>query len=136
MAKGKYKEWLEPDGILRMQAWARDGLNDEQIAHNMDISTSTLYEWKKKYSDIAEALKKGKEVVDIEVENALHKSALGFFVKIKKVFMKKTVTYKDGKRLKEESIPVMAEETIYIKPDTTAGIFWAKHRKPDKWGDW
>ena len=30
----------------------------------------------KKYSEISEALKKGKEVVDIEVENALLKSAL------------------------------------------------------------
>lgn len=76
MAKGKYQEWLEPDGLLLLEGWARDGLTDEQIAHNMGIVTSTLYDWKKKYSEISEALKKGKEVVDIEVENALLKSAL------------------------------------------------------------
>lgn len=76
MAKGKYQEWLEPDGLLLLEGWARDGLTDEQIAHNMGIATSTLYDWKKKYSEISEALKKGKEVVDIEVENALLKSAL------------------------------------------------------------
>ncbi len=76
MAKGKYQEWLEPDGLLLLEGWARDGLSDEQIAHNMGIVTSTLYDWKKKYSEISEALKKGKEVVDIEVENALLKSAL------------------------------------------------------------
>lgn len=76
MAKGKYQEWLEPDGLLLLEGWARDGLSDEQIAHNIGIATSTLYDWKKKHLEISEALKKGKEVVDIEVENALLKSAL------------------------------------------------------------
>ena len=76
MAKGKYKEWLEPDGLLLISAWARDGLTDEQIADNMGVSRSTLNEWKKKYPDISDTLKRGKEVVDIEVENALYRAAL------------------------------------------------------------
>lgn len=49
---------------------------DEQIAHNMGINKATLYDWKNKYPDISNALKKGKEVVDIQVENALLKNAL------------------------------------------------------------
>ena len=73
MAKGKYEYWLSPDGLLLLEAYARDGLTDEQIAKNLDITPSTLYEWKRRYSEISEALKKGKEVVDIEVENALLK---------------------------------------------------------------
>ena len=76
MAKGVYKEWLEKDNLLLLQGWARDGLTDEQIAHNMGISTTTLYEWKKKYTEIADTLKKTKEVVDREVENALFKKAI------------------------------------------------------------
>ena len=75
MAKGKYQEWIEHDGLLLLEGWARDGLTDEQIAHNMNISTSTLYEWKNKYSELSEALKKTKEVVDRQVENALFKKA-------------------------------------------------------------
>ena len=47
MAKGKYREWLSEDGLIKIQGWARDGLIDEQIAHNMGITTKTLYEWKK-----------------------------------------------------------------------------------------
>lgn len=35
MAKGKYQEWLEPEGLLKLEGWARDGLTDEQIAQNM-----------------------------------------------------------------------------------------------------
>ena len=75
MAKGVYKEWIQGDNLLLLQGWARDGLTDEQIAHNIGITTTTLYEWKKKYADFADVLKRTKEVVDREVENALYKAA-------------------------------------------------------------
>lgn len=52
MAKGKFQRWLEPDGLLLLEGWSRDGLTDEQIAHNMGCSRSTLNEWKEKYLDI------------------------------------------------------------------------------------
>ena len=76
MAKGKYEYWLTEEGLLLLEGWARDGLTDEQIAHNIGISTSTLNNWKNKYVEILESLKKGKEVVDYAVENALLKTAL------------------------------------------------------------
>lgn len=76
MAKGKYQEWLEPEKLTLLQGWAGDGLNDEQIAHNMGISPSTLYDWQKKYPEISEAIKKGKEVIDYAIENALVSKAL------------------------------------------------------------
>lgn len=119
MAKGKYHEWLSEDGLIKIQGWARDGLIDEQIAHNMGITTKTLYEWKNKYSEISGALKKGKEVIDRQVENALLKRALGYAYD--------ETTYEDGvetKRVKKE-----------VAPDTTAQIFWLKNRKPAEWRD-
>ena len=76
MAKGKYEYWLTPEGLTRLEGWARDGLTDEQISGNMGIGYSTLQTWKSKYQDIQDTLKKGKEVVDYEVENALLKNAL------------------------------------------------------------
>ena len=76
MAKGKYEYWLTEEGLLLLERWARDGLTDEQIAHNIGISISTLNNWKNKYVEILESLKKGKEVVDYAVENALLKNAL------------------------------------------------------------
>lgn len=77
MAKGKYQRWLEPDGLLLLEGWARDGLTDEQLAEKIGINPATLYDWKNKYPKISEALKRGKEVVDYEVENALLNKALG-----------------------------------------------------------
>lgn len=78
MAKGKYEYWLTPEGLTKLEGWARDGLTDEQIAHNCGIVSATLYDWKNKYSEVSEALKKGKEVIDIQVENALLKRTLGY----------------------------------------------------------
>ncbi len=76
VAKGKYEEWLEPEGLLLLEGWARDGLIDEQISERIGINPATLYDWKKKYPKISEALKKGKEVVDYRVENALLDNAI------------------------------------------------------------
>ena len=72
------------EGLLQLEAWARNGLTDEQIAANIGISRSTLNEWKKKYSDISDTLKRGKEIVDIQVENAItqEKSSLLRNVKV------------------------------------------------------
>ena len=122
MAKGKYQEWLTDEGLLRLEAWARDGLTNEQIASKIGVSRKTLQEWCVKYGDIRDTLKKGKEIVDIEVENSLLKRALGY--KSKEV---KTV----------ESAKGMVTTTIEkdIPPDVTACIIWLKNRRPDKWRD-
>lgn len=72
----KVDEWLEKDNLILIEGWAREGLTNEQIANNMGINVKTLYDWKKNQSNICNALKKGKEVVDFEVENALLKNAL------------------------------------------------------------
>ena len=76
MAKSKANEWLAEDKLTLLEGWARAGLVDEQIANNMGIATSTYYDWKNKYPEFAEALKKNKDIVDYEVENALLKNAL------------------------------------------------------------
>lgn len=76
MARGKFEYWLTDEGLTLLAGWARDGLTDEQISHNVGISRSTLSDWKSKYPDISDTLKKGKEVVDYAVENALLDNAL------------------------------------------------------------
>ena len=76
MAKGKYDKWLTTDSLILLEGWARDGLTDKQIAKNIGISEQTLNVWKKSYPSLSESLKKGKEVVDYEVQNALYKNAI------------------------------------------------------------
>ena len=123
MAKGKYEYWLTPEGLLKIEGWARDGLIDEQIAQNIGIRAATLYEWKKRFPEISETLKRGKEVVDRQVENSLLKRALGY-------------EYDEVKEKFEGN--VMTERTVTRKevvPDVTAQIFWLKNRKREAWAD-
>lgn len=128
----KYEtEWK--DKLAVIQGWARDGLIDEQIAKNMGIHPATLYEWKKKYPEFAEALKKGKEVVDREVENALLKRALGY--KYAKVTRERAIKINPETGESEEKLVVTKEVTKEVAPDVTALIFWLKNRKPDIWRD-
>ena len=133
--KGKYEEWLTEDGLTTVEGWARDGLTDEQIAHNIGIAGRTYYEWQERFPQFAQAIKKGKAPVDIQVENALLKRALGQIVKVKKPIKLKHKGQIPGKGLIEEERIEYAEEEIYIPPDTTAQIFWLKNRRPDKWRD-
>lgn len=131
----RWDPWITEDGLTKIQGWARDGLIDKQIAHNMGVAESTLRGWKNRFPEIAEALRKGKEVVDREVENALLKSALGFMQKIRKPVKIKEVEYdpKNGRKIRESEKWVQVEEEIFVPPQVTAQIFWLKNRKPDQW---
>ncbi len=128
---GKYEHWRTKDGLTLLECWARDGLTDEQIAKNIGIRRPTLYDWKKKYSDISDALKRGKEVIDYEVENALLKRALGY--KYNEITQEQ-VKVNTG----EGMITLMQPTKIVTKqvaPDVGAAAFWLKNRRPDKWRD-
>ncbi len=129
MAKGKFEEWITKEGLIKIEGWARDGLTDEQIAQNMGIRRQTLYEWIKRFPVISDTLKRGKVVIDRQVENALLKRALGY----------------EYEEVTEESIkdPDSGEYEMSITkrvkkqmaPDVTAQIFWLKNRKPADWRD-
>lgn len=135
MAKGKYEQWLTPEGLLKIEGWARDGLTTEQIAECMGISRSTLNEWIKKHPDISDTIKKNKEIADRKVENSLYERALGGLHKVLKAFKVKETYYdKQGRKCEKEHIETATEE-IYIPGDTTAQIFWLKNRKPEVWKD-
>ena len=136
--KRKYEYWLTADGLTLLEGWARNGLTDEQIAHNCGITAKTLYEWKIRHGEISEALKKGKEVVDLEVENALLKRALGY---------RYTEITREPECDPVSGLPIRDPQTGEIRltvtkkiekevaPDTTAQIFWLKNRRPDLWRD-
>ncbi|MGM1047613.1 MAG: transposase [Bacillota bacterium] len=130
--KSKYLTHVEPK-LLLIEAWARDGLTIEQIAQKVGVANSTFFDYKNKYPELSEALKKGQEVADVMVENSLFKRALGYRYD--------EVTKESDKVIDEESgklKTVMVETkrvTKEVQPDVTAQIFWLKNRRPDKWRD-
>lgn len=117
----KINEWLVEDKLILLEGWARDGLTEEQIAKNIGITRTTLWDWKKKQPNILNALKKGKEVIDFEVENALLKRALGYTITINEQKVDKDGCVHDTKR------------DVHIPGDVVAQIFWLKNRKKAEW---
>lgn len=102
----KLSEWLEPDSLLLLESYAREGMTDEEIAEKVGITVRTLYRWQKLTvtnadgqltHPIKDALKKGKQLPDAKVEQSLLNKALS--------------------------------------GDVTAMIFWLKNRRPDRWSD-
>ena len=75
MAVGRYQKWLEPENLLLLQGWKRNGLTDEQIAEKIGISPRTLERWKNNHSQICQVLKMGKEQANFIIENELFKKA-------------------------------------------------------------
>lgn len=76
MSKGVYKEWLTPEKLSLLEGWKRNGLTDEQIAHNIGINVRTLDKWKVKYSQIGQSLKIGHEAANLIVERELFQKAV------------------------------------------------------------
>lgn len=111
----KYNSKFHPKLIALLAA---QGLTDEQMAKELEITTATLYTWYNKHKDFLEAKKRGKEHPDDLVEAAVFKKATGY-------------------RYTEESTSrdgiVSLEKQAHA--DTTAAIFWLKNRRPEKWRD-
>lgn len=117
--KAKWDLLNMPDKLILVQGWARDGDTEKMIAEKLGVGTSTITRWKQDYPAFLEALKKGKEVIDREVENALLKNALGY------EYEEQTVTNKGD----------VVTIRKYQHPNTTAIIYWLKNRKPKEWRD-
>lgn len=118
-------EWLEEDNLMLIECWARDGYTFQDIANRIGIAVSTLRGWRAQYPEFDEALKRGREIIDYKVENALLKSALGYKTKEVKV----TTTMRYGKVVETVKEVTDKEQA----PNVSAIQCWLYNRLPDKW---
>ena len=118
-------EWLEEDNLMLIECWARDGYTFQDIANRIGIAVSTLRGWRAQYPEFDEALKRGREIIDYKVENALLKSALGYKTKEVKV----TTTMRYGKVVETVKEVTDREQA----PNVSAIQCWLFNRLPNKW---
>lgn len=120
MARQTLYEKLEiKDKLELIEGWKRDGLTDQQIANNLSVNIKTVMKWKREKPEFMEAIKKGKEVSDYELENALHKRATGYYYK------EEAVTNAGD----------VVEVRKYEHANPTSLIFALKNRLPAKYRD-
>ena len=127
--KGKYLDWLTEDKLSLIEGWKRNGLTDEQIASNIGINKSTLYDWSKKFPKFSNSLKKGLEEANIAVENALFKSACGYD------YEETTEELKWDHKTSSWVMMVTKRQKKHMPASQTAQIFWLKNRRAENWRD-
>lgn len=97
----------------------------QDISNKIGIDNDRFLRWKDRYPEIREAVRKGKELVDYKVENALLKSALGYKTKEVKV----TTTMRYGKVV--ETIKEVTDKEV--APNVNAIQMWLYNRNKEKW---
>lgn len=130
--KSKWEELDMDNKLILIEGWCRDGCIDKDIIEKLGISSSLFYQWEKEKVEFMEALKKGKEIIDRQVENALLKRAQGYtYIELTEGPLYNHIT---GEQLKDEEgkelIVITKRVTKQMAGDTTAQIFWLKNRKP------
>ena len=118
-------EWLEADGLMLIESWARDGYTVEDIATRIGVVQQTLRSWMNKYPEIKRAVNNGRELVDYKVENALLKAALGYKTKEVRV----ATIIKNGKTIETQKETIEKEQA----PNVSACQAWLYNRKPKVW---
>jgi DNA-binding XRE family transcriptional regulator len=96
------------------------GLTDAKMADFFGVSESTLNNWKQSHPDFLESLKTGKAIADEKVERALYERAIGY-------------EHPDSHVSNFQGSITVTPIVKHYPPDTTAGIFWLKNRKPEQW---
>ena len=98
------------------------GATDIELADFFDVSEATINNWKIDYPEFLESIKKGKIEADAKVAESLYKRANGYEHEDVDIKMY------EGEIIKTKLIK-------HYPPDTTAGIFWLKNRRPKEWRD-
>lgn len=114
----------DPAFLPKVEALAKEGATDREIAEFLGVSERTVYRWQHEHPLFRQTLKLGKEAADERVIKSLYRRAVGYSFDAVKIVA-------DAKTGASTVVPY--EE--HVPPDTTAAIFWLKNRRADEWRD-
>lgn len=121
------------DRLIFVEMMARDGQNNEQIAHNLGITVKTLYEWKKKHPEFAEALRYGRYETNLEVENKLLELCRGGKSKSVTVTENSIPIIEEGKVVGHKTSTTTVTENVENAPDFRAISLYLYNNCPERY---
>lgn len=98
------------------------GFTDAELGVFFEVEESTINNWKIRYPEFLESIKKGKDLADAEVASKLYHRATGY-------------SHEDVDIKVIEGQIVQTPLTKHYPPDTAAAIIWLKNRQKAKWRD-
>ena len=128
--KDSYEVRVQPKLAL-VTGWCRRGLTKEQISENLGISVQSFDNYMRRYEEFAQAVDKGKEEVEIHIENALVKRALGYSYREVTRERKQVENPETGEM--EYKLVVTKSVTKHVVPDVGAQQYYLEHRAPKRW---
>lgn len=114
----KYKPECENQALIL----AEKGFTDADMAEVFGVTEQTLNNWKKKFPQFFESLKKGKKIADQKVVQSLYQRALGY-------------SHPDVHISSYEGDITVTNIIKHYPPDTAACFIWLKNRDPENWKD-
>lgn len=117
MAKGrgrpnKYETNVKPR-LKEIEEMSRD-MTDKEMADAFGVHISTWCEYKNKYPELVEAIKKGREFLVKELKNTLIRKAKGFHYTEKKIIKEKGVIIRE-EIYEKASLPDVAALNLLLK---------------------
>jgi len=140
MSKSKYDTHVEPR-YNDIKRWCGLGMSDKDIAINLGINKGTFCDYKKRYPELNERLKKYRKKPVDEIKAAMLRRATGFLYDETKVITQRiklpehVIYFLKGQGISENDIKKIEESElvkteIYQKmalPDVAAGLVLLKH---------
>jgi transposase len=109
--------------------WKSLGFTDREISKKCGVGFSNFCDYKKKYSELKEIIEKGTINFVDEIEDILHKKALGQLEDITEV-----INYDEkGNIVRDYKTGIAKTVTKVKKVDTTANIFINKQKRAEKY---
>lgn len=128
----KYDTHIEPR-LNEIKAMLRAGAMEKEVADILGVASSTFRVYKNKHPEFRAALLEGERPANMNVEASLYDRCSGGERPVQKAVKLRTVTYENGKRVKEEERVEMVTETTYVPADVRAIMFWLCNRDPERW---
>ena len=120
-----------PEMCDDVRKWVEEGIVNHEIAARLGIAESTLYEWKQKYPEFAEAFEKGHQYRHQNVINALYKRCIGYtYEEITKEPVE--IPSDDPDKPPKKRMVVTKKVRKQMAPDTNAIEFYLTNKLPDQ----
>lgn len=131
-----YKEWAKngklESVLLLVKKWRADGAGLDEIAEKLGISRTTLFKYQDIHADFADALKKGKEIIDAEVENSLKKECIGYNYEETTTTTTAIINERTGEITDLKKVETKTFKK-YARPSATAIAYYLNNRMPTVW---
>ena len=128
MAKvGRPSKYTKIESRLdEVEKLGRYGLTDKQLADWFEVSEESINEYKRKYPEFSQSLKKSKTIADTGVIDSLYKRAIGF--EYEEITQEGVDDGKGGLKIKS-----VKRTKKYYPPDPLSCFYWLNNRMKEQW---